>query len=149
MRARDIAEPFPTVTLDTDALSAVRLLAGQRLPGLIILGPTGRPAAVLPGSQVLHFVVPPYVQDEPALARAYDEKASDEMCRRLDEATVRNIVPKDRDADELPVVDADATTIEVAAVMARAHSPVVAVIDDDHFVGAITVSALLSHMIPA
>ncbi len=44
--------------------------------------------------------------------------------------TVRDVL-RHRDHDELPVVDAEATTLEVAAVMARMHSPLVAVVDDD------------------
>ena len=37
MRASDFAEPFPLVTVDTDAIEAARLLAERRLPGLIVL----------------------------------------------------------------------------------------------------------------
>jgi hypothetical protein len=37
MRARDLAAPFPTVDLNTSALAAARLLAGQNLPGLIVV----------------------------------------------------------------------------------------------------------------
>ena len=40
----------------------------------------------LPGSQVLRFIVPGYVQDDPALARAYDEASADSMCDRAREA---------------------------------------------------------------
>jgi len=32
----------------------------------------GRPYTVLPGSQVLRFIVPSYVQEDPALARAHE-----------------------------------------------------------------------------
>jgi CBS domain-containing protein len=45
-------------------------------------------------------------------------------------------------------VDHDATTIEVAAVMARMHSPIVAVVDGDELLGAITVGRLLDHLLP-
>jgi CBS domain-containing protein len=138
------------VSLDTDAMVAARLLAGQRLPGLIVLGDDGRPYTVLPGSQVLRFVVPRYVQDEPTLARVYDEKASDELCRALTRSTVKDLLPAKRDVDEIPIVDSDATTIEIAAVMAQVHSPIVAVVDDDGVVlGAVTVSRLLDHLLPA
>ena len=41
MRARDLAAPFPTVTADTPALEAARLLAGQNLPGLIVVDEAG------------------------------------------------------------------------------------------------------------
>lgn len=148
MRARELAQPFPTVGLDTDAMEAARMLGQQRLPGLIVLGDDGRPWTVLPASQVLRLVIPAYVQDDPALARAFDEKASDQLWSELDESTVRDLLPAEQDVDELPVVDPDATTVEVAAVMARVHSPLVAVVDGDELLGAITVSRLLDHLLP-
>ena len=149
MRARDLARPFPIVTLDTDAMEAARTMAAQRLPGLIVTDADGRPHTVLPGSQVLRFLIPRYVQDDPALARALDEKASDALCRRLQAVTVRDLLPRRQELDDLPVVDEDATALEVAAVMARMHSPLVAVVADRKLVGAITVSQLLNYLLPA
>ena len=148
MRARELAEDFPTVSLDTGAMEAAQTLSRERLPGLIVLDAEGRPYTVLPGSQVLRFLVPPYVQDDPRLARVYDEKASDELCAKLSDSTVRDLLPERHDVDEIPVVDHDATTIEVAAVMARMHSPVVVVVDGDAVLGAITVRRLLDHLLP-
>ena len=154
MRARDLAEPFPIVTPDTDAMVAARAMAGQRLPGLIVCDDDGKPYTILPGSQVLRFLIPAYIQDDPGLARALDADASDQLCRGLVTSTVRDLLPRPQELDELPVVDADATSLEVAAVMARLHSPLVAVVDDggggrDRVVGAITVSRLLEHLLPA
>jgi CBS domain-containing protein len=148
MRARDLAERFPTVSLDDDAMTAAQLMAEQRSPGLIVCSEDDRPYTVLPGSQVLNFIIPPYVQDQPALARAFDEQASDALRDKLVRHTVRDVLPKPAERDELPIVDADATTIEVAAVMARMHSPLVAVVDTSgRVLGAITVSRLLSHVL--
>jgi CBS domain-containing protein len=147
MLARDFAEPYPTVTLDSDAMDAARTLAEGRLPGLIVLDGNGRPYAVLPGSQVLRFVVPTYVQDDPALARAYDEKSADELCAKLATRQVRDVLPKRQDVVDLPIVAPDATAIEVAAVMAGLHSPIVAVVDGSTLLGAIRVSALLAHLL--
>ena len=152
MRARDLAVPYPTVSVDTDALEAARLIARERRPGLIVCDANGLPFTVLPGSQVLRFVVPLYVQDDPHLARAYDEQASDEVMRKLGGSTVGDLLkghPGSRDPDEIPIVDPDATTIEIAAVMARAHSPLVAVVDDDRVLGAVTASLLLDSLLPA
>jgi CBS domain-containing protein len=149
MRARDIAEAYPTVQFDTSAMDAARLLAREGLPGLIVADNDGRPYTVLPGSQVLRFLIPRYVQDEPPLARVYDEKASDELCAKLSTSTVRDLLPDKRDIDEIPIVDHDATTIEVAAVMARVHSPVVAVVDGEEMLGAITVRRLLDTLLPS
>lgn len=152
MRARDLAQPFPIVTPDTDAMGAAQAMAEQRLPGLLVCDDGGRPYTILPGSQVLRFLIPSYLQDDPRLARALDEQASDELCRKLAHSTVRDLLPRPQDADELPVVDADATSLEVAAVMARMHSPLVAVVgnhdDGQQVIGAITVSQLLDHLLP-
>ena len=151
MTARILAQPFPTVTPDTDAMQAARTLAAGRLPGLIVCSEDGRPYTILPGSQVLRFLIPSYVQDDPALARALDEQASDELCRKLVHSTVRDLLPEPRDLDELPVVDIGATALEVAAVMARMHSPLVAVVDErdgNHVIGAVTVSSLLEYLLP-
>src|SRR4051812_46517766 len=148
MRARDLAQPYPVVDLHTDAMDAARAMAAARLPGLIVNGDDGRPYTVLPGSQVLRFLIPTYVQDDPALARALDEQASDALCRKLERTTVREVLPKPQDVDDLPVVDGDATALEIAAVMARMHSPVVAVVADGRVTGAVTVSALLDYLLP-
>ena len=148
MSARTLAEPFPTVTTDTDAMDAARAMAAGRLPGLIVCTDDGRPYTVLPDSQVLRFLIPAYLQDEPGLARALDEQASDELCRKLERSTVGDLLPDRQDLDELPVVDGDATALEVAAVMARMHSSLVAVVVDGQVVGAITASRLLDFLLP-
>ena len=147
MLARDLAEEFPTVSLDTDALDAARLLAERRLPGLIVLDEEGQPYTVLPGSQVLRFVVPTYVQDDPALARAYDEKAADALCAKLSSRTVRDVLPARGDVWDLPIVAPDATSIEVAAQMTAVRSPIVAVVDGSRLLGGITASGLLEHLL--
>jgi CBS domain-containing protein len=149
MTARMIAQPFPIVTPETDAMEAAQVMAEKRLPGLIVCRDDGRPYTVLPGSQVLRFLIPTYVQDNPALARTLDDQAADALCRKLVRSTVRDLLHKQQDDDELPVVDADATSLEVAAVMARMHSPLVAVVDGNRVVGAITVSRLLDYLLPS
>ena len=56
MHAEDIAEDFPVVTIDSDALEAARMLAEHRLPGIVVTESSGRPYAVLPASQVVASV---------------------------------------------------------------------------------------------
>ena len=152
MRAGDLAQPFETVTPETEVLTAAQAMAAARQPGLIVCGDDGRPYTIVPGSQVLRFLIPDYLQETPALARALDEQASEELCRKLERTTVRELLPHPSDVDELPVVDVGATPLEVAAVMARMHSPVVAVVDEEggtgRVVGAITASQLLGHLLP-
>ena len=146
MRARDLAAPFPTVRPDSAALEAARLLAGGNLPGLIVVDDTGRPRTILPGTQVLRMAVPSYCQEDPALARVIDEAAADVFLRGVGDRTVAELLPRER--RELPVVDPVATVLEVAAVMARARSPLVAVAERDRpLLGAITLDALLDRLL--
>jgi CBS domain-containing protein len=136
-----MAEDFPVVTVDSDALEAVQLLASRRLPGLIVVSPDGTPYSVLPASQVVRFLVPSYVQDDPSLARVIDESLADRVADKLTGMTVRKLLPSE--PAELPVVNHDDTVLEIAALMARLRCPLVAVVRNDEIIGAITASRLL------
>ncbi|OXM75150.1 MULTISPECIES: CBS domain-containing protein [Amycolatopsis] len=141
MRCTDIAEDFPVVDLDSDALEAARLLARNRLPGLVVTDANGAPTAILPASQVVRFLVPGYVQDDPSLAGVLSESMADHVADKLSGKTVRSLLPEDR--PELAVVSFDDTIVEVAAVMARLRCPLAAVLRDGRLVGVITASRLL------
>ena len=62
------------VSVDSGALDAARLLAEHRLPGIVVTDSSGIPYAVLPASQVVRFIVPRYVQDDPALAGVLNDR---------------------------------------------------------------------------
>ena len=146
MRAGDVAIPMSTVTESTSAREAAKVLAAQDLPGLIVVDGKGRPLTVLAGTQVLRMALPSYCQDDPALARVIDEAAADVILDGIGERTVADLLPKSR--PELPAVSADATLLEVAAVMARSNVPLVAVVDQDRVMtGAITLDGLLDRML--
>ena len=146
MRAGDLAAPYPTVTLSTAALDAARMLARENLPGLIVVDDRGRPKTILPGTQVLRMGVPQYCQEDPALARVIDEEAADLFLNGLGERTVQQCLPPER--RELPVVDSTATALEVAALMARTRTPLVAVVEPNGSLrGAITLDALLDRVV--
>jgi CBS domain-containing protein len=145
MRARDIAAPVPTVGLNTSALDAARLLAGSDLPGLIVVDQDGQPTTVLAGTQVLRMAIPRYCIDDPTLARVIDEQHADRFLTDLADRTVAQCLPKEH--GELPVVGPEATVLEIAALMARARSPLVAVVADRRMLGAITLDALLDRML--
>jgi|1186.fasta_scaffold423003_2 predicted transcriptional regulator len=146
MRASDVARPFTTVTESTSAREAVKVLAAQDLPGLVVVDRQGRPLTVLAGTQVLRMALPSYCQDDPALARVVDETAADLIFDGLGERTVAELLPRSR--PELPVVAPDATVLEVASVMARSNVPLVAVVGRDHVMtGVITLDGLLDRML--
>jgi CBS domain-containing protein len=136
-----MAEEYPVTDLDADALEAARLLATHRLPGLVVTDEKCRPYSVLGASQVVRFLVPTYVQDDPALAAVVDEPLADRVADQLAGTKVRALLPDK--PTELPVADADDTILEVAALMARMRSPLVAVVEGDDIIGVITASRLL------
>jgi CBS domain-containing protein len=142
MHAEEIAEDFPVVSIDSGALDAARLLAEHRLPGIVVTDSTGRPYAVLPASQVVRFIVPRYVQDDPALARVLSDSAADRAAEKLGAKTVRDVLPEH--LMDIPTANADDTIIEVAALMARLRSPLIAVMKSGRLHGVITASRLLS-----
>lgn len=141
MHASQMAEEFPVVSVDSDALEAARLLAERRLPGIVVTDESGCPCSVLPASQVVRFLVPGYVQDDPTLAGVLSESMADRVVDKLAGKAVRALLPTE--PVELPAVNADDTIVEVAAMMARLRCPLVAVVSDRRLVGVITASRLL------
>jgi CBS domain-containing protein len=76
-----------------------------------------------------------------------DESAADVFLRGLADRSVAEALPREK--RELPVVDARATVLEIAALMARARSPLVAVVDSSgELLGAVTLDALLELTLP-
>lgn len=148
MRARDLVEEYPIAQLDDDALTAVSAMAQQRRPGLVVMGEAGAAPLVLPGSQVLRFLVPGYVQDDPSLARVFDEQDASEAClNRLVGCTVRELLPAPEKRAETAVVPGSATVLECAALMARLRSPLLVVEDGDTILGVVTTSRLLDRLL--
>ncbi len=141
MHAEQMAEEFPVVDLDANALDAARLLASHRMPGLVVTDKTGKPYSILPASQVVKFLVPSYVQDDPSLAGVLNESMADRVADKLGGKTVRDLLPEE--PQELPAVNHDDTIVEVAAMMARLRCPLTAVLHDDQLIGVITASRLL------
>lgn len=142
MHASDIVEEFPVVSADSAAIDAARMLAEHRLPGIVVTDSSGSPYAVLPASQVVRFIVPTYVQDDPSLAGVINESWADKAAERLSDKSVADMLP--RHLADIPSADADDTIIEVAALMAQLKSPLIAVIKDGRLLGVITASRLLA-----
>jgi CBS domain-containing protein len=141
MHAEDMAEEFPVVTVDSSALEAARMLAEHRLPGILVTDKSGRPFAVLPASQVVRFIVPTYVQDDPSLAGVINESMADRAAEKLGNKTVGDVLPEH--LTDVPPANADDTIIEVAAIMARFKTPLVAVMKEGTLHGVVTASRLL------
>jgi CBS domain-containing protein len=116
------------------------MLAEHRLPGIVVVTADGQLYAVLPASQVVRFIVPRYVQDDPLLARVLAESMADRAAETLGGKTIRELLPQRQLT--LPTVDADDTILEVATIMGRLQTPLIAVMKQGTLHGVITASRL-------
>jgi CBS domain-containing protein len=98
--------------------------------------------AVLPAFQVVRFIVPRYVQDDPVRARVLAESVADRAAERLGGQTIRELRPQHQLA--LPIANADDTIIDVATIMGRLRSPLIAVTKQGKLHGVITAPRLLA-----
>lgn len=145
MQARDIVVTLPTVTVADPVAKAVRSMVVNRLPGLVVVDDASRPVAVLPGTQVLRLAIPGSYQSDPALARTIDEVHADLFWLEPGRLSVGDCLPSP--PARPAVVSMDATLLEVATLMARRHSPLVAVVDGAGIlVGAVTLERLLTSL---
>ncbi len=146
MRARDLAEKAPFVSPSDPMAEAFHVLTTAGLPGVVVRGDGAY--RVIPASRSLRVLLPQYVLDDPSLGRVWDEASADNISDRLADKTVQDLVDAmERDDDDPePVVDGDATLVEIAAVMSAARVPLVAVVDDGHFVGVVTVNRLVRQL---
>jgi CBS domain-containing protein len=96
MRVADLVAPYPTAGLDARVVDAARLLAEEKVPGLIVLDDRGRPVTMLAGTQLLPMAVPACCQDDPTLARMIDEAAALRVpimsCRQCDLRTLYSLI---------------------------------------------------------
>jgi CBS domain-containing protein len=142
MRAEEIAEDYPVVSIDSDAFEAARLIAEHSLPGLVVTDASGKPSAVLPAFEILRFMMPRYVRDDPTLAGVLGESADDQAAQHLAGKRVEELLPEY--LRNIPSADARDTAIKVAAQMAQLRTPLIAVTKDGKLHGVITASRLLA-----
>lgn len=145
MRARDVVGQVPMVEMDLPVVDAARILADQCVPGLIVVDTHGRPVAVLPGVEVLRLIVPAYIEYSVVIAQAIDESHADAFPEEMSHRTIRQCLPYQR--VEPPVISAEATVVEIAAVMVGTGCPLAAVVDQSvSLLGVVTLDSLLKRM---
>jgi CBS domain-containing protein len=145
MKALGLAGPQETLRADASAADGALVLARIQTSAALVVDGNDRFVGVVTDEDLLRNLLPSYVEEADALARVLEENSSDQLWRRLEGRTVRDLVVRDREHE--PVVDAGATLIEVASVMVRAEARIVAVVDDDRLVGGITIDHLLTHLL--
>lgn len=145
MQARDIAVKLPTVTVHDRVTKAIQIMVLNRMPGLVVVDDSRRPAAVLPGTDVLRLAIPRAYHEDPALTRIVDEAHADAFGQELGDLSVGDCLP--RPLIKPVTVPLSATLLEVAALMTQFRSPIVAVVNPDGtLAGAITLERLLTSL---
>jgi CBS domain-containing protein len=145
MRARDLASPFPILLLDADAAEVARLLAAEEVGVVFLTGAEGRLRGAVTDASLLWFLLPRYLDTDPALAGVLEEAAADVLRDRLAGRGAGDLLATAH--TDIERVDGDANLIEVAEVLVRRRAPVVSVWDGDRLVGGITTSALLRRLL--
>ncbi len=145
MRARDLAVPAPTVTLDDSVAEALSLI-DQGAPGVVVVDGSGGLVTALPATQVLGLALPGYIHGQPGLARAWDEEHADHFATTTQRLSVERALGGRR--PPAIVVNDDDTLIEVALAMCDGHAPLVVVVKDGVVVGSIGLRVLLGALLP-
>jgi CBS domain-containing protein len=144
MKALGLVGPQETLRADAPAQEAAVVLSRIQTSAALVVDDHGF-AGVVTEADLLEALLPSYVGQADALARVLEEASSERLWAGLEGRTVRDLMVSER--DEEPVVDGDATLIEIASVMVRARTPIVAVVESGRMVGGITIDHLLSHLI--
>jgi CBS domain-containing protein len=145
MRARDLAVPYPLLPADAPAAEAARLLAEEEVDAVFV-DRQGQLQGVVSDIGLLVRMLPGYIIEDPTLAQVMEEGAADLLWRRLEGHRVAELLPRTGGA-EVPQVGGNATLMQVAAVMAGARAPMVAVREGGRLIGGITSSALLTRLL--
>ena len=145
-RARDLALPYPSLPIDAPAAEVARILAEEDVD-VVFIERHGHLQGVVSDIGLLARLLPSYIIEDPKLAQVMEEGAADLLWRRLEGHRADELLAKA--GSEIPQVDGDATLMEVAAVMAGARAPLVAVREGGRLIGGITSSALLTRLLQA
>jgi CBS-domain-containing membrane protein len=148
MRAADVVETLPTVPMDADLLSAVRLVVGRRLPGLVVADDRGQVVGCMSLIDLLRVALPRYLHEDPNLARVFDDEHADRIAATLVGSQVKDVVG--RGAERIPLARARATLVELAELMVQWSCPLVVVArEDGATLGVVSADRLLDLLVSA
>jgi len=131
--------PHVTLRRDAPATEATAALSRHDVRAVLVVDDGSSFVGVISDSELLRALLPPFVAESVALARVFEEAASDSLFHRLEGRTVGDLMP----------VDAEDTLVEVASTMVRARASLVGVLEYGRLVGGISIDDLLSHLLRA
>lgn len=140
MRARDLATPRISILPSENFGRAVELVAAHG-PLLVIDEDRGL-LGVISNETLLRGLLPAYVQSQDLLAGVLDEKSAATLFARAHERKVEELLA----VGDVPLVAGQDSLIEVASVMVRTSSSLVAVQDEGRIIGGIALTDLLEQL---
>jgi CBS-domain-containing membrane protein len=140
VKASDVMRPVGVLQADEPAENLVRAFGRPTRRAVAVISAEGKLLGLVTDEDVLYALLPPYVRDDPLLARVFED-ADSQLCRRLEGKLVGNVVDI-CGREQIPVGPDDAL-VEVISVIARAGGPAVLVAEDEVVFGVITVDDLL------
>jgi CBS-domain-containing membrane protein len=140
VKASDVMRPVGVLQADEPAENLVRAFGRPTRRAVAVISAEGKLLGLVTDEDVLYALLPPYVRDDPLLARVFED-ADSQLCRRLEGKLVGNVV--DICGREQIPVGPDDPLVEVISVIARAGGPAVLVAEDEVVFGVITVDDLL------
>lgn len=148
MHAADVTEALPTVRPNDDVLSAMRVVTRHGLPGLVVADAQGEVVGCMSSIDLLRLTVPRYVQEEPGLARVFDESHADRIAAALVGVRVSEVVGEA--SARIPIARPQATVVELAELMADRCSPIIVVARaQGGTLGVVTANHLLELLVQA
>ena len=146
MRAANVTEALPTVRPGDDVLTAVQLVTRHHLSGLVVADEQGEVVGCMSSIDLLQLMLPRYLQDDPGLARVFDEEHADRIAAALVGIRVSDVLGEA--SARTPIVRARATVIELAELMVERRSPIAVVARaQGGTLGVVTVNHLLDLLI--
>jgi CBS domain-containing protein len=141
VKASDVMRPVGVLQADDPAENLARAFQRPTCRAVAVISAEGKLLGLVTDEDVLYALLPPYVRDDPVLARVFEEDPDWQLRQRFEGKLVGNVVDI-RGREQIPVGPDDAL-VEVISVMGRTGGPAVLVAEDDLVFGVITVDELL------
>jgi CBS domain-containing protein len=146
MHAADVTETLPMVRPSDDVLFAVRMVTRHHLSGLVVADEQGEVVGCMSSIDLLQLTLPRYLQEEPGLARVFDEAYADRIAAALVGIRVSEVLGEA--SARIPIARSRATVIELAELMVERRSPIAVVARArGGTLGVVTVNHLLELLI--
>ncbi|MGH8924989.1 MAG: CBS domain-containing protein [Acidimicrobiia bacterium] len=140
MRARDLATPRTSIPPSESFGRAVQLVAEQG-PILVVDEKRGL-LGVVSDETLLRGLLPAYVRAEDLLAGVLDEQSATTLFVEAQKRKVEELL----EVGDVPLVQGEDSLIEVASVMVRTGSALVAVQEEGRIIGGIALTELLAKL---